>query len=167
VQSFDSARFRKVLGHFPTGVTVVTGTYEGQVHGLTIGSFTSVSLDPPLVGFLPMSSSPSWQAIEKSGRFCVNVLGCDQGDICWRFAKSTDAGKFDGVLHHAAPGGEPVIEGALAWIDCSIEAVHEMGDHLFVLGRVEHLDASDEPGALPLLFYRGTLGRFAAEAPAD
>ena len=100
--SFDSARFRQVLGHFPTGVTVVTGTADGAPHGMTIGSFTSVSLEPPLVGFLPQASSPSWQAISSSGAFCVNVLGQDQGELCWRFAKTNDDEKSRKVIKEHA-----------------------------------------------------------------
>ena len=100
---FDSLRFRQVLGHFPTGVTVVTGLVPaapGSHHppkpsGLTIGSFTSISLDPPLVGFLPAFTSDSWQEIGPSEAFCVNVLADDQV-VCWRFAKEADD-RFDGI----------------------------------------------------------------------
>ena len=89
--SFDSSRFRQVLGHVPTSVVVVTGiTPSGDPSGLTIGSFTSVSLDPPLVGFLPGFNSKSWPEIAASGSFCVNILGADQADICWRFAKESE-----------------------------------------------------------------------------
>ena len=96
--SFDGVQFRKVLGHFPTGVTIVTG-WSGDIPcGFTIGSFTSVSLDPPLVGFLPMVASDTWQAMAPAGKFCVNVLRDDQADLCWRFAKSgVGDGRFDDV----------------------------------------------------------------------
>ncbi len=158
--SFDSSHFRQVLGHFPTGVTIVTGMTDDGPAGLTIGSFTSVSLDPPLVGFLPMESSVSWKAIESSGSFCVNVLGIEHADLCWRFAKSTGDNKFDGVAWEVAPSGSPILAGAVAWIDCTIESVQEMGDHLFVLGRVHGLDKWDGPEPRPLLFFRGKLGEF-------
>lgn len=163
--SFDSARFRQVLGHFPTGVTVVTGTVDGAPHGLTIGSFTSVSLDPPFVGFLAMDSSPSWRAIRQSGAFCVNVLGSDQAQLCWRFAKTSEEGKYDGIGWRPAASGSPVLAGVIAWIDCSIEHVYEMGDHEFVLGRVGELDTWDGPEPAPLLFFRGKLGGFVPDAP--
>ena len=160
--SIDSALFRQVLGHYPTGVTVVTATKaDGTPVGFTIGSFTSVSLDPPLVGFLPMSDSARWKDIEATGSFCVNVLGHEQADLCWQFAKSSIEAPFEGVAWQPSPiTGSPVIEGAIAWIDCSIEQVVEAGDHQFVMGRVVELEASaiDEP--LPLLFYRGKVGRF-------
>jgi len=162
---FDGAEFRKVLGHFPTGVTVVTGRDGESPAGFTIGSFTSVSLDPPLVGFLPMKDSVTWAAIESSGAFCVNVLGRHHADLCWKFAKSgNEAERFTDVDWHPAPTGSPVIERAVAWIDCLVEDVYEMGDHIFVLGRVFALDSDrSEEGPLPLVFFRGTLGGFAHE----
>ena len=164
---FDSGHFRTIMGHFPTGVTVVTGIAgNGSPVGFTIGSFTSVSLNPPLVGFLPQIGSSTSDAIVESGSFCVNVLSDAQGDLCWKFAKSgTDDSRFDGVDWRPAPSGSPVIERAVAWIDCSIEAVHDMGDHHFVLGRVGALDAdADHDGEppVPLLFYKGTLGTFSS-----
>jgi flavin reductase (DIM6/NTAB) family NADH-FMN oxidoreductase RutF len=161
VPEADQARFRKVLGHFPTGVTVVTGLDDGKPNGLTIGSFTSVSLDPPLVGFLAAKDSDSWPGIEPSGAFCVNVLGAEQEELCWRFAR-TGEDKFDGVSWEPAPSGAPILAGAIAWIDCAMEAVYEMGDHWFVLGRVTALDHVEDYDVHPLLFFRGSLGRFLA-----
>jgi 3-hydroxy-9,10-secoandrosta-1,3,5(10)-triene-9,17-dione monooxygenase reductase component len=166
--SIDGGHFRTVLGHFPTGVTVVSGTDpDGAPHGFTIGSFTSVSLDPPMVGFLPQVGSATWEAIADSGSFCVNVLSDAQSDLCWKFARSAaDATRFEGVDWHAAPSGSPVLDRAVAWIDCSVEQVYDMGDHHFVLGRVGALDAdADHDGKppVPLLFFKGTLGGFAAE----
>jgi len=165
---FDSKHFRTVLGHFPTGVTVITGMADGdRPHGFTIGSFTSVSLDPPLVGFLPQTDSETWALMADAGSFCVNVLSNQQSDLCWKFAKSgTEVTRFDGVEWHAAPSGAPVLERAVAWIDCAVEEVYEMGDHYFVLGRVTALDADADHNGLPpqpLVFYRGTIGGFAAE----
>lgn len=165
--AFDAARFRNVLGHFPTGVTVVTGMSGDSPVGSTIGSFTSVSLDPPLVGFLPMVTSDTWAQLEPSGAFCVNVLSRHQADLCWKFAKSgNEAGRFDGVDWRPAPSGSPILARAVAWIDCTVEQVYEMGDHYFVLGRVVALDADpdgDGDGPHPLLFFRGALGGFATE----
>lgn len=163
----DPQQFRTVLGHFPTGVTIVTGLNGDEPVGFTIGSFTSVSLDPPLVGFLPMKNSDTWSAMSAGGSFCVNVLARAQADLCWKFAKSgNDAERFTDVSWHPAPSGAPVIDRAVAWIDCSIEQVFEMGDHLFVLGRVQALEADadhDGAGPFPLLFFKGTLGGFDAE----
>lgn len=168
VTTFDSKQFRTVLGHFPTGVTIVSGMAGDTPTGFTVGSFTSVSLDPPLVGFLPMITSDTWAAIAPSGAFCVNVLSRHQADLCWSFAKSgTETSRFNDVQWRPGPTGSPIIERAVAWIDCTVEQVYEMGDHYFVLGRVVALDADpdgDGDGPHPLLFFRGALGGFAPEA---
>jgi 3-hydroxy-9,10-secoandrosta-1,3,5(10)-triene-9,17-dione monooxygenase reductase component len=165
--SFDTGHFRTVLGHFPTGVTVITGLADAQPMGFTIGSFTSVSLDPPLVGFLPQTDSLTWEAMAAHGSFCVNVLSAEQNDLCWQFAKSgTEYTRFDGVDWHAAPSGSPILKRAVAWIDCTVEEVYTMGDHYFVLGRVGYLDADADHDGLPprpLVFFRGAVGGFASE----
>ncbi len=164
---FDSGHFRSVMGHFPTGVTVVTGLdAAGEPHGFTIGSFTSVSLEPPMVGFLPQIGSTTWASIAESGSFCVNVLSDQQSDLCWKFAKSSGESPFDGVSWHGAPSGAPILDRAVAWIDCSVEHVYDMGDHHFVLGNVGALEADADHDGLPpepLLFFKGTLGGFAAD----
>ncbi len=158
--SIDPADFRRVLGHYPTGVTVVAAHHDGVSSGLAIGSFFSVSLDPPLIGFCVGSSSGSWKSVEKVGHFVVNVLSDAQGDLSGIFAgKSED--KFAGVPWSPGPGhGSPRIEGCLAHIDCSLESVLPGGDHVIVVGRVHALDVSAEPDAGPLLFFRGGYGRF-------
>lgn len=165
--AFDAQQFRNVLGHFPTGVTVVTGLNGDEPVGFTIGSFTSVSLDPPMVGFLPMSDSETWAAMAAGGKFCVNVLSRAQTDLCWKFAKTdNESERFNDVDWHQSPGGSPILDRAVAWIDCTVEDVYEMGDHKFVLGNVGALDADadgDGDGPYPLLFFRGTLGGFHAE----
>jgi 3-hydroxy-9,10-secoandrosta-1,3,5(10)-triene-9,17-dione monooxygenase reductase component len=159
--SIDPMHYRQVLGHFPTGVTVVTGILDGEPVGFTIGSFTSVSLDPPLVGFLPMVDSDRWQKIRESGAFCVNVLSHAHDDLCWRFAKSSIEQPFDGVDWTPAPAtGSPIIDGAIAWMDCTITEVVDAGDHHFVMGLINDLaHVDDDPQ--PLLFFRGKLGQFA------
>ena len=160
--TIDPMKYRQVLGHFPTGVTVITGIVDDQPVGFTIGSFMSVSLDPPLVGFLPMVSSDRWQLLRKSNGFCVNVLNCDQGPLCWQFSKSSIEQPFEGVDWRPAPvTGSPIIEGSIAWMDCSFEKIVEAGDHDFVMGRIEdfeHEHPDNDP--LPLLFYKGKLGGF-------
>jgi len=160
--TIDSVKYRSVLGHFPTGVTVITAVVDGAPVGFTIGSFTSVSLDPPLVGFLPMVTSERWQVMRPAGAFCVNVLAADQAAWCWQFAKTSIDDPFEGVTWTPAPvTGSPIIDGAIAWMDCTTEQVVEAGDHHFVMGRIqalEHAEADHEPA--PLLFYRGKLGNF-------
>lgn len=155
----DPALFRRVLGHYPTGVTVVAAlTPEGRPVGLAIGSFFSVSLDPPLVGFCVAKTSSSWPKIEAAGRFGVTVLAEDQHETSDRFASKV-ADKFEGEVWHPAPvTGSPLLENGINHIDCTLHAVYEGGDHLVVLGRVQHLDvARDDTG--PLLFYKGGYGR--------
>jgi 3-hydroxy-9,10-secoandrosta-1,3,5(10)-triene-9,17-dione monooxygenase reductase component len=165
--AFDAQQFRTVLGHFPTGVTIVTGLDGALPVGFTIGSFTSVSLDPPLVGFFPQKNSDTWTMMAPAGRFCVNVLSRDQSDLCWTFAKNgNERERFVGVEWINGPTGAPILHRAVAWIDCTVEDVYEMGDHYFVLGRVVALDADadhDGDGPHPLIFFKGALGRFAAE----
>src|SRR4051812_23140457 len=110
--SFDSARFRQVLGHFVTGVVVVTAVDEGEPVGLAIGSFSSVSLEPPLVGFFPDLSSSSWPRIRESGAFAVNVLGEHQEDVCRTFAsKGTD--KFARIGWKPAGSGSPILDDVI------------------------------------------------------
>lgn len=155
---FDSATFRRVLGHYPTGVCVVTAVdADGGAIGMVVGSFTSVSLAPPLVAFFPAKTSSSWPRIEQAGKFCVNVLASDQQGLCAQFA-ARGPDKFSGVAHRASANGSPILDGVVAWIDCTLEAVHEAGDHYIALGRVVALEASD-PGK-PLLFFQGGYGEF-------
>lgn len=155
----DAAVYRRALGHYPTGVCVVTASLpNGPRAGMVVGSFTSVSLSPPLVGFFPDMSSSSWPAIERAGKFCVNILASDQKDLCRRFsAKGED--KFAGLSHRLSANGSPVLDDVVAWIDCTLEKVYEAGDHYIVLGRVQELDIS-RPDQ-PLLFFRGGYGSFA------
>ena len=166
---FDSGRFRHVLGHFPTGVVVATAVpSDGVPVGMAVGSFTSVSLDPPLVAFLPDKSSSSFPKIRAAGSFCINVLAGDQEGICRAFA-AKGAQKYAHVSWRAAPvTGSPVLDGAVAWIDCDIHDVIEAGDHYIVLGRVRDLAATGEQS--PLLFFRGGYGSFTSSslsAPAE
>lgn len=156
----DPARFRSVLGHYPTGVCVVTGQADGgRAAGLVVGSFTSVSLDPPLVGFFVGNWSISWPLIRKSERFCVNVLGADQLELAHRFSAPADD-KFAGVSHSTSRHGLPVLDGAVAAIECRVEDEREAGDHVMVLGRIIALDILRT--ADPLLYFRGQYGTFTA-----
>ena len=162
--TIDAMRYRQVLGHFPTGVTVVAGMHGDEPVGLTIGSFTSVSLDPPLVGFLPMVASERWERIATSGAFSVNVFGVGHAELCWTFAKSSIDRPFDGVAWTPSPvTGSPIIDGVIAWMDCTIEEVVPAGDHWFVMGRLQEIEhAHPDSDPRPLLFYRGQLGSFEA-----
>lgn len=154
--TFDSKQFRSVLGNLPTGVVIVSGVdVSGQPQGVTIGSFVSISLDPPLVGFFQGLTSKTWPAIAASGSFCANVLAHDQGELCWRFAKEAE-GRFDGVDWSPATSGSPKIAGSLAHIDCTIESSSQVGDHLFIVGRVQNLEAlADAKSAM--VFFKGSV----------
>jgi 3-hydroxy-9,10-secoandrosta-1,3,5(10)-triene-9,17-dione monooxygenase reductase component len=160
--AIDPGHFRQVLGHFPTGVTVITATDpDGQDVGLAVGSFFSISLDPPLVGFCPAKTSSSYPRIEAAGHFVVNILGEDQQDVCSAFA-SSQGNKFEGLDRSPAPAtGGPVLDGVLGWIDCRLETVHDAGDHWIVVGRVQELDVPRD--GRPLVFFRGGFGRFTTD----
>lgn len=153
----DPKWFRRVLGQVPTGVTAVTATSDDEPVGMIVGTFTSVSLDPPLVAFFPGKESTTWPRIAESGAFCVNVLGADQESVCQSvMSKSPD--KFDAVdWHHSALTGSPVIRGAIAWIECKITRVSDAGDHWLVMGEVLDLDIGSPE--VPLVFFRGGFGR--------
>lgn len=156
--TIDAATFRHILGHYPTGVCVITAMPDsGKPVGMVVGSFTSVSLDPPLVAFFPDRRSSSWPKIRDTGRFCVNVLAHDQEWLCRRFAARMED-KFQDVSHRHSEAGVPILDDVVAWIDCSLHAVHEAGDHFIVLGEVEAL--SIERSAKPLIFFRGGYGEF-------
>ncbi|MBF6621158.1 MAG: flavin reductase family protein [Patulibacter sp.] len=155
--AIDPRRFRDVLGHYPTGVVVVTAIRaDGTPGGLAVGTFTSVSLDPPLVAFLPAKSSTSWPAMRDAGSFCVNVLGADHQHVCQKFS-SSGGDKFEGVGWQPGVSGSPVLDESLAWVDCELEAIHDAGDHEIVIGRVRDLEVR-ELGAGPLVFFRGQFG---------
>jgi 3-hydroxy-9,10-secoandrosta-1,3,5(10)-triene-9,17-dione monooxygenase reductase component len=149
--------YRATLGHFCSGITVVTAVSSDGPAGMTCQSFCALSLDPPLILVCPGKSSTSWPRIESAGTFCVNVLAEDQEELCRTFAtKGTD--KFAGVGWTAGPfTGAPVLAGGLAWMECRMEQLHDAGDHVIVVGRVLDLQARE---GRPLLFYRGGYGRF-------
>ncbi len=155
--TIDGNEFRRVLGHFPTGVAVVSAVDDAGPVGMAVGSFSSVSLDPPLVMFCPARTSSTWQRIRNSGSFCVNILGHHQLDLCGVFA-GQDLDKYAGIEWRSASTGSPVIDGAIAWIDCEIHAVYDGGDHDIVVGLVRELDVDADHG--PLLFFKGGYGRY-------
>jgi len=156
---FDGARFRQVLGHFPTGVTVITSMHEEQPVGMAVGSFASVSLEPPLVLFCAAQSSSSWPRMREAGRFCVNILADDQEDVCRQFA-TPGADKFAGIGWKHGGGGAPLLHGVLAWLDCELVEVLGEGDHDVAVARV--LDLAVVREGRPLVFYRGGYGTFSS-----
>jgi len=157
----EPQRFRQVLGHFATGVTVIAGVDEGQPVGFACQAFAALSLDPPLVVFSPARSSSTWPRIARTGQFCVNILATGQRDLARRFGVSA-ADKFAGIEWMAAPNGTPVLPGVLTWASCIVETVHEAGDHYVVIARVTEL--GDCVAGDPLLFYRGRFTLSSTEA---
>ncbi|WP_106849939.1 flavin reductase family protein [Blastococcus sp. Marseille-P5729] len=147
----DPQLFRAVLGNYASGVVVVTASDDGVPVGLTAQSFMSLSMDPPLVLFCPQRTSTSWPRIEKARHFAANILAEGQDALGLRFARS-GIDKFEGVGWTPGPSGAPLLEDVLAHVDCTIEAVHEGGDHLIVVGRVLHLAA--EKDLKPLVYFR-------------
>jgi 3-hydroxy-9,10-secoandrosta-1,3,5(10)-triene-9,17-dione monooxygenase reductase component len=157
VTGLDQARFREVLGHFATGITIVTALEEGVPVGFSCQSFAALSLDPPMVVLAPARSSTSWPRIARAGAFCVNILGEDQEAVCRAFAVS-GGNKFDGIGWFPGPvTGSPVIDGSLAAVECELGQIFEGGDHEIVTGLVLAVEVGDGG---PLLFYRGGFGRF-------
>lgn len=157
-EAVDGVSFRRVLARFPTGVVVVTGVVDGEAVGMAVGSFMSLSLDPPLVAFGVDHRSSTWPRLRTAGVFCVNVLSEAQQALCRVFATS-GADRFRGVDWVPTHTGSPVIHGGLAWIDCELDTEHRAGDHDLVIGHVRDLGIRDD-GPGPLLFYGREFGGF-------
>ena len=132
-----------MLGQFCTGITIITTVHDDVPVGFACQSFAALSLEPPLVLFCPTKVSRSWQAIEASGKFCVNVLTESQKDVSARFG-SKEPDKFAGIDWSASPLGSPIIGGSLAYIDCTVASVHDGGDHFVVFGAVQSLSEVPE-----------------------
>jgi 3-hydroxy-9,10-secoandrosta-1,3,5(10)-triene-9,17-dione monooxygenase reductase component len=154
-------RFRQALGHFATGVTVITGLAGAEPVGFACQAFAALSLDPPLVLCCPAKTSASWPRLAGTGRFCANVLSAEQRELARRFGVS-GPDKFAGVGWSPDPFGLPVLTGVLTWASCAVETVHEAGDHYVVIASVAKL--GDSTAGNPLLFYRG---RFTLSVSAD
>ena len=157
--TIDAARYKQVVGHFASGVTIVAAVDGGEPVGFTAQSFIGLSLEPPLVLVSAQKTSSTWPRISAAGAFCVNVLREDQEDMCRVFA-TKGADKFKGIGWRPGSTGAPVLNDALAFIECSLENELDGGDHIIAVGRVADLGVSDHDGG-PLLFYRGGFGRFA------
>lgn len=154
----DPAEYRRILGHFATGVTIITTCdEEGRPAGLTANAFAAVSLDPPLVLVCVDRTAESHRLIERAGHFAVNVLADSQETLARRFAEKDRERRFEGVAWRKETTGAPVLAEVLAWIDCRVHARTEGGDHTIFIGEVAAADALD--GA-PLLFYRAGFGGF-------
>ena len=156
--SFDRSEFRRVLGHWTTGVAVVTTvTGDGRPCGLTANALASVSLDPPLVLACVQHDADTYACIEESRSFAINVLRADQERIARRFATFEIDRKFEGIAWHTEATGAPVLDDALAWVDCRVYDSHIAGDHTIYVGEVTAGDAAE---GSPLVYYRSGYGRF-------
>jgi len=163
----DPERFRQVLGHFCTGITVITAIDDGEPVGFSCQAFAALSLEPPLVLFCPARTSSTWPRIERAGAFCANVLAAEQGDLATLFGRR-NPDRFAGVDWAPDSSGSPIIDGVLTWVSCRIVDVHAVGDHYVVIGQVHEL--GDVVPDRPLLFYRGRYGTSAvavAEGPPE
>ncbi|WP_068268847.1 flavin reductase family protein [Aldersonia kunmingensis] len=149
---------RKVLGHFCTGVAVITAHDGERPIGLTCQSVVSVSLNPPYISFCPAKTSASWPQLREARHLCINILAREQRDVCTQFAVS-GGDKFNGIEWTHAGNGAPAIGGTLARIEATVEFEHDAGDHTIVLARITDLSADDS--GEPLLFFRGGFGQFA------
>jgi 3-hydroxy-9,10-secoandrosta-1,3,5(10)-triene-9,17-dione monooxygenase reductase component len=159
--AIEPLSFREALGHYASGITVITSLIDGNPIGFTCQSFYSVSMNPPLVSFSVMSSSASYPGIRSAGRFAVNILSGEQVGVSNRFArKGTD--KWQGVDWQVSPLGNPVIAGSLHWLDCEIHAEHVAGDHVIVVGEVKALNVQDAVATQPLLYFKGQYCNLAA-----
>ncbi|MDX2101906.1 MAG: flavin reductase [Alphaproteobacteria bacterium] len=156
--TLDAAMFRRVLGGFASGVTVVTTrTGADQPVGLTVSSFASLSLAPPLVSFNVALSSNRHDPLVAAPAFCVNILAADQAEVSNRFARVGGEDPFANTPWHAGPEGQPVLEGALGWLVCRRWACYAGGDHSILVGEVVALDTTEQA---PLLYFRGRYGAF-------
>ncbi len=159
-ETITDQALRKMRGLFASGVTVVTTTQEGQLRGITVSAFSAVSLNPPLILICVANESESRDWLTKSGVFAVNILSDDQEFLAERFAARAPIvnARFDGVPYHTASTGSPILAESLAWYDCRVAAVHDGGDHVVFVGRVEALGYGEE-SRQPLLYFANRYGR--------
>jgi flavin reductase (DIM6/NTAB) family NADH-FMN oxidoreductase RutF len=149
----DPLEFRRVMGHFPTGVSVLTTRHEGERHGMTANSLTSVSLDPVMILACLTRGARTALAIQNAGHFAANILGEHQEEISRRFAKAGQD-HFDGLEIVEGHRGIPLLPGCLAYLLCKVADVVQAGDHDIVLGNVEACEMSPN-GGNPLVFFQG------------
>ena len=148
-------KFRRVMGHFSTGVTVVASLKpDGEPVGLTVNALTSVSLRPPLILICVHQDADAHDPLLQAGHFGVSILKAAHGAVALRFSRTEPAGRFKDTKVVAGPLGSPLIQGSLAWMECSVRQVHPGGDHSIIVAEVVECDAGDGD---PLVFYRGSL----------
>ncbi|MFY2791647.1 flavin reductase family protein [Rhodococcus sp. MALMAid1271] len=150
--------FREVTGHYPTGVAIVTGTDPtGELLALVVGTFSSVSLDPPLVSFMPMKTSRTFARMQECSSLCVNIVGGEQEREVMSIAQRWE-NKFDGIDWYPSPHGNPVLTEAIGWMDTTIWKTVDAGDHWIVLCEVKDMAITNPVS--PLIFFQGGYGSF-------
>ena len=154
MKSYDSRAYRDTMGQFCTGVVIVAGLEEGRLAGFAAQSFVSLSLEPPLVAICPARTSTSWPRIREAGRFSVNMLAADQQEVSDVFAQ---AGKAADIGWATNAAGVPILDDAIAYVECRVTAEHPAGDHTMVIGEVLGFGTL-RPDAKPLLYFRGGYG---------
>ena len=154
MDDFDSRAYRDTMGQYCTGVVIVTGNEDGTLVGFAAQSFVSLSLDPPLIAICPARTSTSWPRIRATGHFCINVLADDQEAVSEEFAQS---GRAADVPWYTNATTAPILDGAIAYVECALNAEHDAGDHTVVIGRVLAFETL-RPAALPLIYFRGEYG---------
>jgi flavin reductase (DIM6/NTAB) family NADH-FMN oxidoreductase RutF len=153
----DADLFRHVLGHYPTGVAVITGIVDGAPVGMAMNSFTSVSMLPPLVLFCPAQSSTTWPLLQRAPAICINVLSAGQESVSRQFALK-DVDRFAGLDWTPGRNGAPLLSDALGWLECVVTAEQPAGDHTVVIAEIEQLGVHADIGE-PLVFFRGRYHR--------
>lgn len=152
---------RAVLSYYPTGVAIITSVHEAGPVGFVVGSFTSISLDPPLVGFFVTTTSSTLEVIRDTGVFCCNVLSSDHGTLSATFSSKSEE-RFADVEWRPGVTGSPILREAVAWLDCTLYDTHQVGDHFLVVGAVVDLRAARN--VTPLVFHRGGYGTTGEES---
>jgi len=142
--------FKSAMRRFATGVTIVTTAHDGAIHGFTVNAFASVTADPPTVLVCVNKTARAHPLISESGNFCVNILGLEQRPIAETFTTAEPKSRFDGLAHRRGPTGSPIIDGVLAYVDCTVEEEITAGTHTIFVGRV--LEVGDRDGA-PLGYF--------------
>ena len=160
----DAAVFRRVIGSFMSGVVVITTTDGDVPHGMTVSAVSSLSMDPPMLLACLNTASRTQEAVSRSGVFAVNILAHDQGELAATFARSGRPDKFDGVGYRQGATGVPLLDGALAVIECRVDEVVTGGTHRVFLGRVRHAEASE---GSPLAYFRGRFGKLEVDGDAE
>ncbi len=164
-QAFDHAAFKKAVGQFPSGLTIVTGVNNGRPAGMTLQSFMSLSLDPALIAIAPARASTTWPVIAETGSFAVNILSEEHSELARTFA-SSGGDRFESLHYTTTSTGNPILGETVTWFDCRVADILDGGDHVIVLGEVLELGQSDESAARePIIFHRSGFRRLAETTP--